>query len=189
MLVVVTGTPGVGKSTIAQLLASRLDALHIDLSRLIVEERLIAEQDSLRETQIADIEKTIARVNQLLEHEQRTVIVGGHFASDIMVEHDVKYVFILRRDPWELKRELESRDYGSRKVWENVMAEVLGVCLSDAVSAFGELRLSEIDVTRLAPEEVVQLMVSVVDSGVPIGIGKVDWLSLPGIEVLCEEPS
>ena len=57
----------------------------------------------------------------------------------------------------------------------------------EAVDAYGEDRISEIDVTDKSSEEVVEELTSIVEEGKPTGMGKVDWLSKPGVERLLEE--
>ena len=40
-MIIITGTPGTGKTSIARELAKRLNAVHIDLSRYVIEEDYI----------------------------------------------------------------------------------------------------------------------------------------------------
>ncbi len=185
MIIVVTGTPGVGKSTISRLLALRLEALHVDLSVLALKEGLILGWDEKRETAVADLQRLKAHLEEMASLD-RTLVVEGHYAPEVIDPERANFVFVLRKDPWRLKEELEARGYGREKVAENVAAEVLDVCLTEAVSTYGEDRVSEIDVTELSPEEVVEEMLSIIQRGRPKGVGKVDWLSRPGVEQLLE---
>ena len=185
MIIVVTGTPGVGKSTISRLLALRLEAHHVDLSVLALKEGLILGWDEKRETAVADLQRLKAHLEEMASLD-RTLVVEGHYAQEVVDPERATFVFVLRKDPWRLKEELEARGYGREKVAENVAAEVLDVCLTEAVSTYGEDRISEIDVTELSPEEVVEEMLSIIQRGRPKGVGKVDWLSRPGVEQLLE---
>ncbi len=185
MIIVVTGTPGVGKSTISRLLARRLEALHVDLSVLALKEGLILGWDEKRETAVADLQRLKAHLEEMASLD-RTLVVEGHYAPEVVDPERATFIFVLRKDPWRLKEELEARGYRREKVAENVAAEVLDVCLMEAVSTYGEDRVSEIDVTELSPEEVVEEMLSIIQRGRPKGVGKVDWLSRPGVEQLLE---
>ena len=185
MIIVVTGTPGVGKSTISRLLARRLEAHHVDLSVLALKEGLILGWDEKRETAVADLQRLKAHLEEMASLD-RTLVVEGHYAPEVVDPERATFVFVLRKDPWRLKEELEARGYGREKVAENVAAEVLDVCLMEAVSTYGEDQVSEIDVTELSPEEVVEEMLSIIQRGRPTGVGKVDWLSRPGVEQLLE---
>ncbi|NIP67121.1 AAA family ATPase, partial [Candidatus Bathyarchaeota archaeon] len=133
----VTGTPGVGKTAISRCLASRLNGRHIDLAQLIKREELISGVDENRETLIADVDKVSQRVQEIAQECKGDVIVDGHLAVDVVPVVEVHLVFVLRRHPEELKTFIEKRGFSERKLWENLAAEILDVCLFDAVEACG----------------------------------------------------
>jgi len=187
MIIVVTGTPGVGKSAASKLLAPRLGAVHVDLSSLALKERLTLGRDEKRQTAVADISRLKESLEEKISLSGPSLIIEGHYASDVVASDKVSFIFVLRKNPWKLKAELESRGYGPEKVRENVEAEILDVCLVEAIAAYGEDRISEIDVTDKGPEEVVEELASTVKEGKPTGVGKVDWLSKPGVQHLLEE--
>lgn len=189
MIIVVTGTPGVGKSTISRILATRLGAVHVDLSALALREGLILGWDEERETAVADLDRLKKRLEEMASSSGHPLVVEGHYAQDVVPPHEAAFIFVLRKDPWRLKEELESRGFRREKVIENVSAEVLDVCLTEAVATYGEERVSEIDVTHESPEEAVEELLSVIHRGRPTGVGRVDWLSKPGVKRLLEEPS
>jgi len=85
-------------------------------------------------------------------------------------------VFVLRRDPSELKAFMENRGFKERKLWENLAAEILDVCLWDAVSACGSDKVCEIDVSRKKIEEVVEDMILMLERRKKCRVGVVDWL-------------
>lgn len=188
MIIVVTGTPGVGKSTISRILATRLGAVHVDLSALALREGLILRWDEERETAVADLDRLKKRLEEMASSDH-PLVVEGHYAPDVIPPQEATFIFVLRKDPWKLKGELESRGYNREKVMENVTAEVLDVCLTETVAAYGEERVSEIDVTYESSEEVVEELLSIIRRGKPTGVGRVDWLSRPGVERLLEESS
>jgi len=187
MIIVVTGTPGVGKSTVSKLLALRLGAVHIDLSALALGEELTLGWDEKRQTAVADVVRLKESLEEMVSSSGQSLVVEGHYASEVVSSEKATFIFVLRKNPWKLKSELESRGYGPEKVRENVEAEILDVCLAEAVAAYGEDRVSEVDVTDKSPEEVVEELTSIVEDGKPIGVGKVDWLSKLGVERLLEE--
>ena len=53
-IILVTGTPGVGKTAISRLLTSKLGAKHIELGELVKRENLICGVDKARGTLIVD---------------------------------------------------------------------------------------------------------------------------------------
>jgi len=174
------GTPCVGKTAVSSLLATELDALHIDLGELVTREKLSSGVDKTRGTLIADRTRLSRRVQEIMRRQgmNRDIIVDGHYATDIVALKKVTKVFVLRRNPEELKQLMEARGFKGRKLWENLAAEVLDTCLYDAVKAVGLSKVCEIDVSSREIEEIVSDMVSVLDGKKPCTVGIVDWLGM-----------
>ena len=175
-VILVVGTPGVGKTLVSSLLASRIDALYIDLAELVKREKLILGVDETRETLIADTGKVSNRIREILESSERDVVIDGHYAMDVVSAEDVHLAVVLRRNPDELKRTLERRGFRKKKVWENLAVEVLDVCLWDAISACGSEKVCEINVTHKKTEDIVKETLSILDGKKKCRRGIVDWL-------------
>ena len=172
----VTGTPGVGKTTVSRSLASRLDAVYISLAELVERERLISGVDKVRGTLIADTDRVSKRMQEIIKSSECDIIVDGHYAVDVVPTKDVHIVFVLRRDPSELKNIMENRGFKERKLWENLAAEILDVCLWDAVSACGSDKVCEIDVSDRRIEETVEDIILMLEGRKKCRVGIVDWL-------------
>jgi len=175
-IILVTGTPGVGKTAVSRLLASKLDAVHIDLAELVKRENLISGVDKVRETLIADTGRVSKRIQEIMRESEGDVIVDGHYAVDVVSAKNIHIVFVLRRDPDELKGFMEDRGFKERKLWENLAAEILDVCLWDAVSACGSDKVCEIDASGKRVEDVVEDMISVLEGRKKCRVRVVDWL-------------
>ncbi len=175
-VILVTGTPGVGKTTVSQKLASKLGALYIGITDLVKKEKLIASVDDVRRTLIADTEKVSKRVQEILESSKGNIVIEGHYAVDVVSKKEVNTVFVLRRDPTELMGVLEKRGFEGKKLWENLAAEILDVCLLDALSACGADKVCEIDVSGKTVEQVVEEIVLVLEKRKVCRSGIVDWL-------------
>jgi adenylate kinase len=175
--ILVTGTPGVGKTTISHKLASKLDAPYIGVTELVKQQQLITGIDKNRQTLVADTEKVSQQLQQILAKTEGKVIIEGHYAADVVPKKDVNTVFVLRRDPRELKNTLEKRGYKEKKLWENLAAEILDVCLCDALSALGANKVCEIDVSGKTVEAVVEEMMLVLEKRKDCKVGIVDWLA------------
>ena len=176
-IILVTGTPAVGKTTIASLLASKLDATHIDLTELVKQEKLISGVNEKRETLIADIDQISKRVQRIIGASKRDIIVDGHYAVDVIPANDINLVLVLRRSPDELKKEMEERGFREKKLRENLAVEILDICLWEAVSACGHGKVCEIDVTGREIEEVVEEAILVLKGKKKCRVGIVDWLA------------
>jgi adenylate kinase len=176
-IILVTGTPAVGKTTIASLLASKLDATHIDLTELVKREKLISGVDEKRETLIADIDQISKRLQKIIRASKRDIIVDGHYAVDVIPTNDINLVLVLRRSPDELKKEMEKRGFREKKLRENLAVEILDICLWEAVSTCGQGKVCEIDVTGREIEEVVEEAILVLKGKKKCRVGIVDWLA------------
>lgn len=174
--ILVTGTPGVGKTTVAHKLASKLDALYISITELVKKQKLITGIDENRQTLIADTKKVSKQLQEILANTEGSIIIEGHYAVDVVPKKDVNTVFVLRRDPRELKSALENRGYDEKKLWENLAAEILDVCLWDALSACGVDKVCEIDVSGKTVEAVVEEIMMVLEKRKECRHGIVDWL-------------
>ena len=186
-VLLVVGTPGVGKSSVSDLLASHLSGFHVDLSDLVKNEGLSCGIDRKRGTLIADIKKISKHVGEIIGKSEGYVIVDGHFSMDVVADEDVFLVFILRRDPDELREILRKRGFSEAKVAENVAAEILDVCLFDAVEAYGEEKVCEVDVSSRSVENVVEEIVCVVEGRKGCRVGVVDWLTKLELENRLDE--
>ena len=175
-VILVTGAPGVGKTTISNRLASNVNAHYIGITELVKKEKLIVSIDDERETLVADTKKVTKRVQDIISETEGNIIIEGHYVVDVVPKKDVNTVFVLRRDPHELKNVLEKRGYPKKKVWENLAAEILDVCLCDAISACGADKVCEIDVSGKTVETVVEEMFLVLENKQECKIGTVDWL-------------
>ncbi len=173
---VIVGSPGVGKSSISSLLATQLKGRYINVGDLVKDEGLDSGLDTQRDTLIADVERVAERVAEIIEESEGYVIVEGHFAMDVVSEEDLLFAFVLRRNPDELREVLEKRKYAKEKIAENVAAEILDVCLSDAVQAYQESKVHEIDVSGKKAENVVSEIIDVVEGHRKPRRGIVDWL-------------
>jgi len=175
-VILVTGTPGLGKTAVSRSLASRLNAEHVNLAELVERERLISGVDVARGTLIADTDRVSKRVQKIIRSCEHDVIVDGHLAVHVVPAKDVHLVFVLRRDPDELKRAMEDRGFKGKKLWENLAAEILDVCLWEAVRVSGVDKVCEIDISGKATEEVVEHITSVLEGKRKCWVGIVDWL-------------
>jgi adenylate kinase len=174
---IITGAPGVGKTAVSALLASKLGAVHVDIGELTVKEHLVTEKDETRDTLIADMKKVSKRVAEMIVEIKGDVVLDGHYAVYVVPTEKVSRVFVLRRNPEELKPILEARGWSGIKLWENLACEVLDVCLTDAISTCGEEKVCEIDVTGRSTEDVVAEILQILKDKGKCFVGVVDWLT------------
>ncbi|RLF08104.1 MAG: hypothetical protein DRJ97_08365 [Thermoprotei archaeon] len=172
-VIVVTGTPGTGKTTLTSVLAARLKAFHVDVPELVEREALYRGVDKRRRAKIVNLPQVRNRIRELAWKESRLLLVSSH-VPDVVWRRDVKKVVVLRLDPRELKRRLEDLKWPLQKVRENVASEALGTCFEEAAQYYGEDKLVELDVTGLSIEEAVDRLHLAIKGRIAC---KVDWLS------------
>jgi len=176
-VILITGTPCVGKTSIAQTLTSKLDAFYVNLTDLATRENLVSGIDKERNTKIIDEKKMKQRICKIIEEcEREDIIIDGHYAVNVVPEKSVSYVFVLRRDPVELRKLMEQNNLSGRKLWENLASEILDVCLVDALNIQGERKVCELDISGKTVEESVKLILNVLNGSGQCTVGIVDWI-------------
>jgi adenylate kinase len=176
-VILVTGTPCVGKTSVARLLASKLDALYVNLTELALRESLVSGKDEERDSIIVDENRMRRKIREMVDEcAEKDVIFDGHYAVNVVPKKLVTYVFVLRRDPFELRKFMEKCGFYGRKLWENLASEILDVCLVDAINAYGKEKICELNVSGKSVEEVVIEILEVLNGSGKCRIGVVDWL-------------
>ncbi|MEM1515500.1 MAG: adenylate kinase family protein [Candidatus Bathyarchaeia archaeon] len=186
-IIVITGTPGVGKSLISKTLSSKIDSTLISLGELVKKEGFYSGVDEERGTLIADLERISRRIREIILNSDRDIIIEGHFAPDVVPPEHVTIAFVLRKSPEELKHALESRGYSEKKIAENLAAEILDVCLYETINRFGTEKVCEIDITSRDVEDVVKEILDILNGLKERRIGIVDWLGKLEAEGKLEE--
>ena len=172
-----TGTPGVGKTSVAKALAAKLGALYLSVADIVRDEGLISGFDVKRKSPVGDVKRVSKRVKETVRSSKKDIIIEGHYASYVTPSSLVSYVFVLRRDPDALKAEFEARGYEEAKADENVASEILDVCLVDAIEKYGVEMVDEIDTTQRSVSDVVEEALMVLEGRRKPRVGVVDWLS------------
>ena len=176
-VILVTGTPCVGKTSVARLLASKLDALYVNLTELAVRENLISGKDEERDSIIIDENRMRHKIREIIgDCDQNDIVIDGHYAVSVVPKKLVTYVFVLRRDPVELRKFMEQCGFSGRKLWENLASEILDVCLVDALNVHGKGKVCELDVTGKSVEEVISEILDVLGGHKECHVGIVNWL-------------
>ena len=183
MKVVITGTPGVGKHTIAESLSTAMGKIPIlDINEIILSENLLispSENDDNNENEV-DIQKSSAFLTFLLsENKFQNSIIVGHLAPYIINSNLVDFVVVLRRSPYELKKIYQERMYSESKTRDNINAEILGILSYDAFKNFEFSKLSELENSNnLIPSSVAQSILNMCLNPKSRSFGFIDWLSL-----------
>ena len=176
-VILLTGTPCVGKTSAARLLTVKLDALYVNLTDLSVRNKLVSGKDETRNTIIVDEPRMKKKICSIIEKtDKKEIVIDGHYAVNVVPEKLVTRVFVLRRDPVELRGLMEHCGFQGRKLWENLASEALDVCLFDALKAVDKRKVCELDVTGQSVEETVKQILFLLRHPDKCCVGVVDWL-------------
>jgi adenylate kinase len=176
-VILITGTPRVGKTSVAQSLAARLQGEYVNLTELAISENLVQGKDKKRNSTIVSLSKMKKRICQIIrESKKNNIIIDGHYAASVIPESLASYVFVLRRDPVELRTIMQQSGFSGPKLWENLASEILDVCLVDALNAYGTDRVCEVNPTRKTVEETVNDILTVLEGRSECHVGIVDWI-------------
>jgi adenylate kinase len=186
-VILITGTPSVGKTTTAKLLATKLNAEYINLTDFAKTYNLTLGEDKERNTIIINEKAMQQKLSEVIDaSDNANIIVDGHFASAVTPTEHTALVFVLRRNPKELKQFMEKRGYSASKMWENLQAEILDVCLVEAVEVHAG-RVCELDITGKPTETVVDEILNVLEKRTTCIVGTVDWLGKLESEGILDE--
>ncbi len=179
---IVSGTPGTGKTTVSKNLLNYFKAKVISLNELAISEKLILNYDIERETSVINEKKLIRYVIKLIESYNKLdlefLIIESHF-SDIVPGQYIDYIMILRCDPDELCIRLKKRGYKKEKIRENVQSEILGNSANYFLNKQLNKPIMEIDTTNKSIDVITKTIIGILTGKVDVTeyiIGKIDWL-------------
>jgi len=174
--ILISGTPGTGKTTLGKRLAQRINYQFIDIGEVAKREHIYLRDDPVRDTKIIDERKLAKRIEKEIIAMDEKVVASSHYA-EIVSPKLVEKVIVLRTHPDELRRRLVERGWKTRKTEENLEAEILGVCSSNALRRYGKERVYEIDTTKISPDETLSLAAHIIESKSDVyTVGSIDWL-------------
>ena len=168
---VITGNPGVGKHTIADLFVKQNSSYQIfDINKFAIEKGFGEETEDGIEVDTKKLKNEIQKLNL-----EKSLIVG-HLAPYVLDESKIGFVIILRKNPYELIKIYEKRKYQKSKIKENAGSEVLGIIANDSITSFGKEKSFEINATDKTPEIILKKIQDIISNQESGDI--VDWLKL-----------
>ena len=181
-IILISGTPGCGKTSVSKLISERIDCKTISLNELVISKKFTIDYDKTRETYVADFKKLLPYVKKLIKaykkQDLKFLIIEGHF-SDIIPKRYIDYVIILRCHPDKLRQRLKERGYKENKILENLQSEILGDSANYFMQKKIKLPIYEVDTSNLTIETTVEIIINLIFNRIDDNnyiIGKVDWL-------------
>jgi len=144
MIIAISGTPGVGKTIISRLLAKKMGAKLISIKNIIENHKIKYVPDRKRKTKIVDVNDIQKEVRKELD-KNKTNIIEGHLSHLLRAD----MVFVLRCNPFVLRKRLKKRRWNNRKIDDNVLSEMLDIIPMEALRR--HKKIYQIDTTNKEP--------------------------------------
>ncbi|GAD95817.1 conserved hypothetical protein [Paecilomyces variotii No. 5] len=134
--VIITGTPGVGKTVHCEQLAQETGLRHLSINQVAKDRECYDGYDEERKSWIVDEDK-------LLDAIEDEVLQGGYLidwhACDLFPKSWIDLVVVLRCPSTSIFHDrLSARGYKDDKLQENLDAEIFGLLLEEAREAYDE---------------------------------------------------
>ncbi|KAK4164865.1 POS9-activating factor FAP7 [Cladorrhinum sp. PSN259] len=133
--IIVTGTPGVGKTSHCELLAERTGLKHLSINDVVKEKECHEGWDEEYQSWIVDEDKLLDAIED--DVKQGGYIIDWH-ACDLFPKSWIDLVVVLRADTQTLYDRLSARKYPEVKLQENLDSEIMDVLIQEARDSYDE---------------------------------------------------
>ncbi|PVU85887.1 hypothetical protein BB560_006870 [Smittium megazygosporum] len=140
--ILITGTPGTGKTTTAELLGLATGKQVLTVGEYAKREKLFLEYDEEFDTHYMDEDRVLDGMEEELK--EGNVIVEHH-SCDLFPERWFDLVVVLRTGTEKLYDRLVERGYNEKKVQENMECEIMTVVLEDALECYDNSIVMELE--------------------------------------------
>jgi len=131
-IIIITGTPGTGKTVLAKKLANLLNFTYIDVNLIIKTNKLSLNYDKKRSTYIINTNKLNRILISLIKNSNKSLIIDSHL-SHYLPNKLVDLCIVTKCDLKILADRLKKRKYNLSKIRENRDSEIFDICLNEAI--------------------------------------------------------
>eukprot|EP00002_Diphylleia_rotans_P023823 TRINITY_DN4693_c0_g2_i3.p1 TRINITY_DN4693_c0_g2~~TRINITY_DN4693_c0_g2_i3.p1 ORF type:complete len:183 (+),score=44.44 TRINITY_DN4693_c0_g2_i3:64-612(+) len=133
--ILITGTPGTGKTTLSEEVSRLTSMRHVNISQLVKEKQLYEEYDAEFDTYIIDEDKVC---DELEDQMVEGFNVVDHHGCDFFPQRWFDLVVVLKSTTENLYDRLVKRGYTEKKVNENMECEIMQVVEEEARESYEE---------------------------------------------------
>ncbi len=161
MRIMLTGSPGTGKTTIAKILGKKLKYKVVSEKEFALAHGIGMWNSEVDEL-FVPLRKLQKTLNLMLEKEEN-VIVEGHMLCETKLKVDA--VVVLRVDPEILQIRLELRGYRPAKIMDNVFCEGIDYCKKHAAKRYPAKKIIEIRARKTIKETTANIITELKTKG------------------------
>ncbi len=130
ILIVITGSPGVGKSTLAKVLTKVLGFNRLDLHHYY--KHISTGYNRSKQSYDIDYQKFERLVKEKLQESKKGLIIDSHISHHLPKKLVDLCIVLTCSDLKKLEKRLKARRYAKKKIRENLDAEIFQVCWAEA---------------------------------------------------------
>ncbi len=130
ILITITGSPGVGKSTLAKILVKKLGFDRLDLHHYY--KRISTGYNRPKQSYEINYQKFEKLVKEKLKESKRGLIIDSHISHLLPKRLVDVCIVLICSDLKKLEKRLKARKYSKKKIRENLDAEIFQICLIEA---------------------------------------------------------
>ncbi|KAF5293016.1 hypothetical protein FQA39_LY13785 [Lamprigera yunnana] len=131
--ILITGTPGVGKSTLSEKLSQASGLKWLEISKIAKENECVKQFDPVYQCSVLDEDKLLDGLEELMSAGGNIV---DYLSCDFFPERWFDIVFVLRTDNTTLYDRLVSRGYEGKKLEDNIDCEIFETILEEAKASY-----------------------------------------------------
>lgn len=136
-IILISGTPGTGKTELAKILAKKLKGEHIELNKEIRRRKIFELYDPRLKTYIVSkimvIELIKNIISEMQKREKKCLLIFDSHMSHFLPSKNSDLCIITTCSLPELKKRLQKREYGHAKIRENLDSEIFEICKTEAM--------------------------------------------------------
>ena len=174
MIIALTGTPGTGKTSVAEALQSKGFEV-VDLNQVVRNKGFLVGRDNKRASDIVDIEKLNKYILDNYSG-KNVVFIEGHISHLLK---SAEKIIVLRCHPDKLRKNLSKKGWNEEKIKENIEAEILDIILCETVEIHPKKNIFEINASDRSVEDILTLIIEIIKNKFKniekYKIGKIDW--------------
>lgn len=160
-----TGTPGTGKTAVANVLADLTGFTLIGVNEAVGDDYLYVEEGS----KVVELERLSEKIKGSINGDS---IIEGHLAHLLEIKG---IVIVLRTNPTELRKRLEKKGFSKEKIEENLEAEALDLILIESLELHDAVY--EIDTTSKEVDDIAAAIYAILNGTTGnFKPGKISWL-------------